>query len=99
MENEKDHWSIDKRLPIATLVVLMLQSLAVVWWAASLDNRVATLTIEMDDIKLHGSPPLRERLAAIEADRTSYKNDVGRIELRLKYLDEKMDLIIQRRIK
>lgn len=44
-ENESQ-WHWDKRVPIATLAMLLFQTAAVIWWASSLQERVNTLERE-----------------------------------------------------
>lgn len=34
-------WHLDKRVPIALIMALVLQTTSIIWWAANLDNRVA----------------------------------------------------------
>lgn len=36
-------WHLDKRVPIAIILAIFVQTAGVVWWAARLENRVVTL--------------------------------------------------------
>ena len=36
-------WHLDKRVPIAIIVAIMIQTAGYVWWTAKLDARVAAL--------------------------------------------------------
>ncbi len=36
-------WSIDKRIPIAMIAGMLIQTSAIIWWAGRLDSRVETL--------------------------------------------------------
>lgn len=36
-------WHLEKGIPIATLLAMVLQTAAVVWWASGIDSRVAAL--------------------------------------------------------
>lgn len=46
-----DHWTLDKRVPLAIIFALIVQSTGIVWWGASLNERVAQLEAEHDDAK------------------------------------------------
>lgn len=36
-------WHLDKRVPIALIVTIVAQTVAVVWWASGVDHRVAAV--------------------------------------------------------
>lgn len=36
-------WHVERGIPIATLVAMVIQTGAVIWWASGIDNRVAAL--------------------------------------------------------
>jgi hypothetical protein len=54
-------WHIDKRIPVALIVALLIQAAAAVWWAAGVQARVAVL-----EQKVITSAEDRERLVRIE---------------------------------
>lgn len=39
----KNSWQIDRHIPIAVIVAILVQSGAIVWWAGKLDSRVQAL--------------------------------------------------------
>lgn len=43
MTQEKDHWSVDKRIPLALILTLIAQSAGAIWWAAGINQRVVSL--------------------------------------------------------
>jgi hypothetical protein len=44
MNNENDlQWHIDKKVPIALIITLAIQTVTIVWWAATLSTRVEQL--------------------------------------------------------
>ncbi len=44
MATEKaDHWTLDKRVPLAIIITVLAQTAGAVWWAASLNERVGQL--------------------------------------------------------
>ena len=54
-------WHLDRRVPLALIVTIGLQTGAFIWWAASLSERVNTL--ERDRV---ASAPQGERLTRVE---------------------------------
>jgi hypothetical protein len=36
-------WHLDKRVPLAIIMTIFIQTAGIVWWAANLENRVVTL--------------------------------------------------------
>ncbi len=38
--NQNSHWTVDRRVPVAIIGAIILQSLTAVWWAASLSSQV-----------------------------------------------------------
>lgn len=42
-ETTEARWSIDKRIPIAMIAGMLIQTSAIIWWAGRLDSRVETL--------------------------------------------------------
>jgi hypothetical protein len=69
------HWSIDKRVPIATLGIVVVQTVAVVWWAASLNARVAFAEKSLDLLASNA-----ERLVRIEMRQESVINRIDRLD-------------------
>lgn len=68
-------WRIDKRIPVALIVALLIQAAAAVWWAASADARLSVL-----EQKVVTSAEDRERLARIEATVTGIDQRLVRME-------------------
>ena len=68
-------WHFDKRIPIALIVTIILQTGAAIWWASAvnsyIDNDKATTVV------------LAERLAAVERDGSSVGNRITRLEVLL----------------
>lgn len=57
----ENHWHLDKRVPIAIIVALAVQSAAIIWWAATMEARVNAIEAAM----LAGADT-SERLTRIE---------------------------------
>ena len=71
-------WQIDRHIPIAVILTLMFQTAGVVWWAATLEqrlNRVAQWQEKND--------ATRDRLTTIESQMDGIKESLERIEKKL----------------
>lgn len=42
-EAKEEPWHFDKKVPIALIVTIVVQTVAVVWWASGIHHRVATV--------------------------------------------------------
>lgn len=38
-----DHWTVDKRIPLAFVIAILIQTAGAVWWASAISARVASL--------------------------------------------------------
>lgn len=45
-----EHWALDKKIPLAIIGTVLIQTLALGWWTSKLDSRVAQL--EATDIQM-----------------------------------------------
>jgi Tfp pilus assembly protein PilO len=78
-------WHLDKRVPIALIVTLAIQTSGLVWWAASLSGRVDTNA--RDIARTSGEVAvLRDaaqtqavQLGRIEEQITGLRTDIGRL--------------------
>ena len=61
MSPPHEHWMIEKKIPLALLIAILVQSLAVVWGAAVLTTRVDNL-----EKKVEASAPQGERIVRLE---------------------------------
>lgn len=39
---ESDHWTLDKKIPLAIIIALLVQGGGLAWWAATLESRLST---------------------------------------------------------
>lgn len=60
-EPRDNHWSLDKKVPLALIVAMVVQTLAAVWWAGSAAERLAAL-----ERRVEATAPMSERLAKLE---------------------------------
>lgn len=60
-----DPWHLDKRVPVALIVTIMMQTAAAIWWASALSQRMTA--IEQDTAALAVIESEREaRIRALE---------------------------------
>lgn len=59
--SEDEHWRIDKRIPIAFILVMVVQAAGIIWWAATTEGRLGVLE-ETDASRAMNS----ERLVELE---------------------------------
>lgn len=66
--DDQSRWHLDKRVPIALILTIMMQTIGVVWYVSKLDSRVMALESFAADNKgvLTDSAVLRTRLDNIE---------------------------------
>jgi len=43
-QEEREHWHLDKRVPISLIVTIMVQTAAFMWFLSSLSHRVEAIT-------------------------------------------------------
>ena len=71
-------WQIDRHIPIAVILTLMFQTAGVVWWAATLEQRLNR--VEQWQEK---NDATRDRLTTIESQMDGIKESLERIEKKL----------------
>jgi len=82
-------WHVDRRVPVALIVTILLQSAAAVWWAASVDGEVVHHGQEIAALKVKDADDSRrleaivERLARIEERASAQLDMLRRIEAKL----------------
>jgi hypothetical protein len=75
MMDEEKHWHLDKRVPIALIVTIVLQTGGIVWWAASMSERISYL-----ERRETATAPQADRLTRVEVQIEAIREGVGRIE-------------------
>lgn len=60
-ERDDNQWHLDKRVPIALILALMVQGGSTIWWGARIDARVATL-----ETRITETAPQETRITRLE---------------------------------
>ena len=91
-ETDRD-WHLDKKVPIALLAAIVLQSLGIGWWASDLSGRVTRLEHDSSNFKTEvksdsriaatATMDQRDRLIRVEATVTQQAESLRRIESKL----------------
>lgn len=83
MSGDREPWHLDKRVPIALILAIVLQTGGFIWWAAGLSHRVDQHTREIAALHMEGrgytseAARVRETLARLE-ERLAAQNDLLR---------------------
>lgn len=59
--NPQQPWQVDRHIPVALLLAMVIQTVGIVWWAATLTGRVAELEQKVATLQ-----PASERLIRLE---------------------------------
>lgn len=77
-----DGWHLDKRIPIALILAVLMQGLAAAWYAATLSSRVDAIDRRTANLEARDD---QDRSASRDLAR-----DIGEIKAQLKILLERM---------
>lgn len=80
---DREQWHLDKRVPIALILTIFLQSMAAIWWASSVNER-----IDQVERRLQGFAERGQR-----ADQTiaNQQRDIAVLVEQLKSSNNRMD--------
>ena len=85
MAGDREPWHLDKRVPVALIFAILLQTGTAFWWAASINERVTTAEEEIERIDARQDQD-REiaqlqavQLGRIEEQINGLRNDIGRL--------------------
>lgn len=78
------HWHLDKKVPLALIFAIGVQTIGIAWWGATLTSRVASL-----EEKAALSGPQGERLARVEENVRGIKDNLADIKSDIKQLLKK----------
>ncbi len=88
---DENHWHLDKRVPVALILAIMVQTIGAVWWAASLSARVDAL--ERDWARFAA---VAARLRVQEDRQTRADVRLQSLYDRLERIDRKLDMLLER---
>jgi hypothetical protein len=80
------HWTLDKRVPLAFIMAIVLQTAGALWWASTM---AATVQSQGQKIGALESQRAGERLAVVEAT-------IGDVRSQLNRIESKLDRMVER---
>jgi len=73
------HWQVDRRIPLALIITIVLQTGGIVWWASGLTYRVEQLERQAADAK-----PQADRLTRVEVRLDNVVDGISEIKALLR---------------
>ena len=75
-------WSIDKRIPVSVVTMLLFQCIAVIVWGVRMDSRVtstenAIIDLKSNAIKAEAFARLDEKMNGVKDDMSSLKTEMS----------------------
>jgi hypothetical protein len=77
---DTSHWSLDKRVPLALILTIIVQTVSVIWFAAALWQQVQSQGARLDAIEAMKTDA---RLIRLEEGMANMKPQLDRIETKL----------------
>jgi len=92
IEKTKEHWRLSKNVPIALIIAIGVQTVAIVWWAATIRSDVDRNTVAIEALDERPRAALRsvQRITKLE---TQYAFILSHLES----IDAKLDKIANKR--
>lgn len=81
--NSHEGWHLDRRVPLAIIATIVLQTMGIVWWAAKLEGRVDITTENVVRIERDGVNRRNEDRAELKETLRDLKDGLRRIEEKL----------------
>jgi hypothetical protein len=75
MSRDEGQWHLDRKVPLAIIVTLLLQTGAFIWWAAKTDARVDALEMNFTRIS-----PQAERIVRLETKMDAVADSLNEIK-------------------
>jgi hypothetical protein len=85
MATQTEHWHLDRRVPIALILSLVIQTSAIIWWASSINERVAANSqkVAILDTRTENMRGVAQeqavQLGRIEEQIGGLRSDIGRL--------------------
>ena len=73
------HWTIDKRVPLALILTISIQTCGIVWWASGLTTRVEQL-----ERQAQATAPQADRLTRVEVRLDNVVDGISEIKALLR---------------
>jgi len=74
----EDSWHLDKRVPIAVIIALLIQAASIIWWASRVESRLAVV-----ERYQHDNSQLSERVVRLEVLLERVDRTISRVERKI----------------
>lgn len=85
-KNDEQHWTLDRRIPIALVFAIFMQTISAVWWASTTNNRVENLERRVDVAE-----NLTERVVRLEVVLNNVDKTLVRLNRTIDKLSDKQN--------
>jgi hypothetical protein len=92
-QDTENSWHLDKRVPIATVIAIIVQAVAFGMMVSSMDGRILALESYSSELR---AARLRERIAVEEAATIQTVSKFSHLDDQLDRLEDKIDKIAER---
>lgn len=96
VQAERSHWSLDKRIPIALIFTVVVQTAIGFIWVGGIAETVSQHEKTIEDFRANGTPGVREKLSRLEAQKDGINQRLDRIDTGIDRLGQKLDAVIER---
>lgn len=73
------HWHLDKRVPVALICSMLLQTAGVVWWGATTSERLANL-----ERRVEATSPQADRLTRVEVKIDNIADAISELKIAIR---------------
>ena len=85
MKRDDSHWKLDRRIPFAVILTMMIQAAAVLIWATQLDARVSGM--EQQSVNAGN---LNEKFARLDERLDGMKQNLDSVRRQLDHLTDRL---------
>jgi hypothetical protein len=75
MDEDQKHWHLDRRVPIALIVTIAIQTAGIIWWASDVNARVSQL-----ERQAVAAGPQSERIIRLETQIEAIREGIAEIK-------------------
>lgn len=91
-DDECNHWTLDKRVPLALVMAVAVQTGGVIWWGARLTSNQEEIVRRLEALESERSGiRIAERLAVLEHSQSELRAAAARLEGYLARLEDKFE--------
>ena len=79
IDNGTNYWHLDKRIPVAIIFSICVQTAGVIWWGATTSERLTNL-----ERRVEASSPQADRLTRVEVKLDNITDSINEIKLSIR---------------